>query len=247
MRAMVYRRRPYSQDNAGNVKSWRTITVSTALSWLMRLLMTGLAPYEVYKGELLFAVATIVAVVISLVPAIVERNYRITLPFELDFLLTFSIFIHTFLGEGMEFYERFWFLDKSLHFFTSAVIGLIAFVTVYTLYYTRKLPITIPLVGFITVMFTMGVGGLWEIGEYAADNLFGKTTQGGLDDTMLDMIYDLIGGVIVSLLGMLYVRYSRPETRKRLVRPIGEIFGLGRRIDRIREGLRQRDHYQKDK
>ncbi len=229
-------------NNPGKVKNWRTISLSTALSWLMRVLMVGLAPYEVYKGEYLFAIATIVAVVISLIPAMVQRNYRITLPFEFDFLLTLSIFLHTFMGEGLEFYQRYWLWDKFLHIFTSAVIGLIAFLIVYTLHYTRKLPITIPLVGFITVMFSMAVGGLWEIGEFAVDGFFGKATQNGLNDTMWDMINDLIGGVIIAVLGMIYVKYSRPEARKRLARPIGEIFGLGRRIDRIREGLRHRGY-----
>lgn len=229
-------------NNPVKPKNWRTVSLSTALSLLMRVLMTGLAPYEVYRGEYLFAAATIVAVVISLIPAIVQRNYRITLPFELDFLLTLSIFLHTFMGEGLEFYQRYWLWDKFLHIFTSAVIGLIAFVIVYTLHYTRKLPITIPLIGFITIMFSMAVGGLWEIGEFAVDELFGKTTQNGLQDTMWDMINDLMGGAIISVLGMIYVRYSRPEARKRLARPIGEIFGLGRRIDRIKEGFRHRGY-----
>ncbi len=206
------------------------MSFSTALSWLMKFLLVGLLPYEVYRGEYLFAFATLLAIALSFIPSIVERNYHITLPFELDLLITLALFLHTFLGEWLMFYERLWLWDKILHVYGSAVISMLAFMIVYTLHYTKKLRLTIPFVGFFTVIFAMAVGALWEIIEFTVDNLFDKTTQKGLDDTMWDLINDLIGGMVVAVLGMLYVRYSRPETRKRLARPIGEIFGLKQRL-----------------
>lgn len=221
-------------------KTWRTVSVSTGLSWLMKLLMLGLIPYEIHRGSYLFALATAGAVVISLVPAIVERNYRVSLPFELDFLITLMLFLHTFMGEGLEFYERVRLFDKALHLYGSAVIAALAFLIVYTLHYTRKLRLSLPLIGFFTVSFALAVGGLWEIGEFTVDNMFGKTTQNGLTDTMLDMINDLVGGAVAAVLGMLYVRYSKPEARRRLARPLGSVFGMADRIDRIKRRLRKR-------
>ncbi|MBI5642756.1 MAG: hypothetical protein HY954_04700 [Deltaproteobacteria bacterium] len=215
----------------GFFRNWRTLSISTALSWLMKSLMVALIPYEIYKGEYLFSVAAIMAVVISLVPSIVQRNYRITLPFELDFLITLSLFLHTFMGEGMDFYQRFEIWDQLLHLYGGGVVALLGFVIVYTLHYTRKVRLSIPLIGFFTIIFAMGVGGLWEIGEYSVDVIFKKRTQDGLDDTMMDMIDDLIGGLVVSVLGMLYVKYSSPDTRVRLAKPLGEIFGIGKKID----------------
>lgn len=218
---------------------WRTLPVTTGLSWLMKLLMTGLIPYEVYKGEYLFAVGAIAAVGISLVPSIVERNYRVTLPFELDMLITLSLFLHTFLGEGLDFYQRFAHWDKLLHVYGGSVVAILGFIIVYTLHYTRKVRLSIPLIGLFTVIFALAVGALWEIGEFTVDSAFTRHTQDSLPDTMWDLIDDLIGGTVAAALGMLYVRYTNPSGRKRLARPLGEVFGVGARIDRVRKRLRE--------
>ncbi|MBI5886136.1 MAG: hypothetical protein HZB85_06090 [Deltaproteobacteria bacterium] len=221
---------------------WRTITVTTGLSWLMKLMMTGLIPYEISRGEYLFVVGTVAAVGISLVPSIVERNYRVTLPFELDLLITLSLFLHTFLGEGMDFYQRFHHWDKLLHLYGGSVVAVLGFVTVYTLHYTRKVRLSIPLIGFFTIIFALAVGALWEIGEFTVDSIFIRHTQDDLPDTMWDLIDDLIGGTMAAGLGMLYVRYTNKAARKRLARPLGEVFGLGARIDRVRQRFKRRKH-----
>jgi hypothetical protein len=219
------------------LRNWRSLSVTTGLSWFMKLLMVLLFPVELYKGEYLFSILLVFSVILSLIPSLVERSYRVTLPFELDLLITLSIFLNTFMGEGMDFYQKVRLYDKALHVYGSAVVGLLAFVVVYTLNYTRKVRLSLPFIGFFTVTFAMAMGGIWEIMEFAVDNLFDKTTQDGLDDTMWDLINDLLGGLITAAIGMLYVRYSNPDTRKRLAMPLGEVFGMGVRIDRLKERL----------
>lgn len=217
------------------VRNWRNLSVTTGLSWFMKLLMVLLLPVELYKGEYLFSILLVFSVVLSLVPSLVQRSYSVTLPFELDLLITLSIFLNTFMGEGLNFYQRIWLYDKALHIYGSAVVGLLAFVVVYTLNYTRKVRLSLPLIGFFTVTFAMAMGGIWEIMEFTVDSLFDKTTQNGLTDTMWDLINDLIGGIITAVIGMLYVKYSNPDVRKKLAMPLGEVFGMGERIDRLKE------------
>ncbi|MEK7313210.1 MAG: hypothetical protein AAB065_01940 [Deltaproteobacteria bacterium] len=207
---------------------WRRLTISAAISWFLKLLMVGLLPYLVYTGNYLFTIVTLLAVALSLTPSIIERNYRIQLPFELDLLITISIFLHTFLGEWLMFYERVWMWDKFLHFFNSAVVAILAFVAVYALHYTKKLRLTVPFVGFFTLIFSGAMGAVWEIIEFWVDIIFNQTMQNGLDDTMWDLMYNLIGGGIIAVLGMIYVKYSVPDTRKRLTRELGEVFGSKR-------------------
>ncbi|MFQ5328409.1 MAG: hypothetical protein ACE5D4_00275 [Thermodesulfobacteriota bacterium] len=221
-------------------KGWRTVTVTTVLSWFMKLILIGSLPYSLYDGDYLYAIAATVAIALSLTPSIIQRNYRVTLPFELDFLITLSIFAHIVFGEQMHFYERFWLWDKILHVYGSAVISLLAFIIVYTFHSTGKLKLTLPFIGLFTVVFTLAVGGLWEIGEFTVDKLLDLNTQRGLDNTMWDIINDLIGGSLAALLGMLYVRYSHPDNRKRLAKPLGEVFNLNRRVENARERLTKR-------
>jgi len=218
-------------------RNWRKVYISTGLSWVMKLIMVAMVPYEFYRGGYVFSVLILVAVAASLVPSVVERNYNISLPFELDLLVTLSLFLHTFLGEGLDFYDKYWIWDKLLHVYGSGVIAIIAFVVVYSLHYTRKLRLTLPMIMLVTFSFAMAMGALWEIGEFIVDVTFGKQAQHGLTETMFDLINDLFGGVIVSVLGAIYVRYSRPETRQRLAKPLGDVFGLGEKVDRVKERL----------
>ncbi len=220
-------------------RSWRTVSISAGLSWFMKLLMLGITPYQLYNGEHIYALATFIAFIISLAPSLVERNYRITLPFELDLLFTLMVFLHAFMGEAMDLYSKVELFDKALHLYGGIVIAILGFLVAYTLHYTRKVRLSLPLVGFFTISFTMAMGAMWEIGEFTVDKLFGTSAQNGLDDTMIDMVVDLIGGVVVSVLGMAYVRYSHPDARVRLARPLGEVFGEGTRLDRLRKRLRR--------
>jgi hypothetical protein len=206
------------------IGSWRTITVTTALSWLMKLILIGSLPYSIYKGDYLYSIAAVVAIALSLTPSIIERNYRVTLPVEVDFLITLLIFAHIFFGEQMKFYERIWVWDKILHVYGSAVVCMLAFMIVYTFHNTGKLRLTLPFIGIFTFVFTLAVGGLWEIGEFTVDKLLGLNTQRGLDNTMWDMIYDSLGGALIAVFGMFYVKYTHPDERKRLKKPLGDIF-----------------------
>jgi len=219
------------------LRNWRSLSLTAGLSWFMKLLMVLLLPVELYKGDYLFSILLVFSVILSLIPSLVERSYRVTLPFELDLLITLSIFLNTFMGEGMNFYQKVRLYDKALHIYGSAVVGLLAFVVVYTLNYTRKVRLSLPFIGFFTITFAIAMGAVWEIMEFAVDSLFGKTTQNGLADTMWDLVNDFVGGVITAAVGMLYVKYSNPDVRKRLAMPLGEVFGMGRRIDRLKERL----------
>ncbi len=224
----------------GNMlKNWRTLSITTGLSWLMKLLMVLLLPVEALNGEYLFTVLIVFSIAVSLIPSLLERSYRVTLPFEMDLLITLSVFANTFMGEWLDFYEKVWLYDKLLHVYSSGVVGLLAFIVVYTLNYTGKVRLSLPFIGIFTVTFAMAMGGLWEIGEFTVDNLFGKNTQKGLGDTMWDLINDLAGGSFVAALGMAYVRYANPDERKRLARPLGEVLGMNERIERMKARIKK--------
>ncbi len=210
-------------------RSWKAIPAIAILSWLMKFILIGMLPYLLFKGNYLFALATLVAFFLSLAPSIVNRNSEIHLPIEIDLLITLSIFLHTFFGELLEFYNKIWIWDKVLHLYSSAVIAMLAFMIVYNLHYTRKLSLSLPFIGLFTIVFALAVGSLWEMGEFTVDKLLGLNTQKGLNNTMWDLINDLIGGAIAAFLCVIYVKYAKPEKRKRLTKPIGEVFNPERR------------------
>lgn len=201
-------------------------TISATLSWLMKLILAGLFFYAAYKVDYLLAAAAIVAIALSLLPSLLGRNHNATLPWELDFLITLALFLHTFFGAWLRFYDTIWFFDKIMHLYGTSLIAILAFMIVYTFHATKKLRLTMPFIGLFTVAFAMTVGGLWEIGEFIFDRAFGRNTQYSLDNTMWDMVNNLIGGIVVAVIGMFYVRYSRPDERKRITKTVGEVFKI---------------------
>jgi len=60
------------------------------------------------------------------------------------------------------------------------------------------------------VSFAIATGGVWEIFEYGCDQFFGlNMPKSGLQDTMGDMIVNLIGASAFGLIGYLQFRLDR--------------------------------------
>lgn len=72
------------------------------------------------------------------------------------------------------------------------------------------------------LLFTMAFGVVWELLEFAigeAARLFGTAavlTQFGLDDTVLDLMYDTAGGLVVALFGTAYLTGLSEQLATRL-------------------------------
>jgi len=217
------------------------LSVETILSWFMKLSFAGIAPYLVMKGMRLmeagqvsqardsFVVAggAVIALIISLVPSLISRSAQITLPWLVDFVITLVLYLHVAIGGAAGFYYKELPLpyDKLLHFFSSAMISLLAFMFVFTLYYTRRIRLSFAFMAVFIVLASIGLGGIWEILEWSLDKLAGTRAQEGLDDTMMDMILDLLGGIIAAVGGTLYAMYSKPRHQRRIAIPLAQLFG----------------------
>jgi uncharacterized membrane protein YjdF len=67
-------------------------------------------------------------------------------------------------------------------------------------------------VAFFAFCFALSVGTIWEMFEFAMDQLFGMNMQkpmlgdpSGLTDTMFDLIVDALGALFVSAGGYVYM------------------------------------------
>ena len=68
--------------------------LGTALSWTMILAMMWVIPAALWHGDWPLAIMATIAVTVSLLPAILRRNYCIVIPWLLEFLLMLQL--HTF-------------------------------------------------------------------------------------------------------------------------------------------------------
>jgi len=163
-----------------------------------------------HSWRLLFFTA--IMIVLTFIPAIIEKNYRITIPVEFTFITTVFIYMTLFLGEELNYYHKFHWWDKFLHLSSAIVIGIIGFLIIYELYNQGKIkmrPITIAL---FTFCFALALGAAWEIVEFSIDegchtNMQHRET--GVMDTMGDLIVDSIGALISALAGFFYMKSGK--------------------------------------
>lgn len=163
-----------------------------------------------------FLVAAVM--VATLAPEMLRDRLPVEIPSEVQIVATLFVFATLFLGEVRDYYERLWWWDQALHTTAGLMFGLLGFLIVYALNESRsaQLQMRPAFVALFAFMFALGIGNLWEIFEYAMDELFGLTMQkptpgdpSGLTDTMWDLIVNAVGAAAVSLVGWRYIRRSR--------------------------------------
>ncbi len=146
---------------------------------------------------------------LTALPALMQRRFNVSIPPEFELLAILFVFASLFLGEVRGYYLRFWWWDAVLHTGSGLLLGLTGFLLVYILNQTDRVEIHMKpgFVALFSFAFAMAAGGLWEIFEYAVDNVFGLNMQkSGLPDTMWDLIVDAFGALVFSVTGYLYLK-----------------------------------------
>lgn len=186
------------------------------LTWTMTLATMWVVPAALWQGDWPLAIMATIAVAVSLLPAILRRNYRIVFPGLLVFLLVLQLHLHTFWGVWLRFYDSQWFWDKLLHLTGTMLASLVGFYAAYALHISGKIRLTGPILGFFTVVFGNAMGAWWEIVEFLVDKTLQKNTQYGLDNTMIDLINNFFGSLVAAGLGWLYIKVTPREERQQL-------------------------------
>lgn len=177
---------------------------------ILVMLITALVFFS--KQDWLLGVLTIGIIFLSLLPALIRKNYRVFLPVEFDLLTIVFIFAALFLGEIHAYYTMFWWWDVVLHTLAGFLIGLAGFILVYVLNKERKISLFLKpgFVALFSFAFAITISVLWEIFEFALDSFFGFNMQkSGLADTMWDLIVDTLGAVVIAIIGYFYVKKEK--------------------------------------
>lgn len=155
-----------------------------------------------------FLVMAIMAVIFS--PAVIGRQFRVHIPPEFQVLAVLFAFAALFLGEIHSYYMRFWWWDIALHTSSGLLMGILGFLLVYVLNADERIDIHMRprFMSLFAFLFAVTVGTLWEVFEFAMDQIVGTNMQklmlgdpSGLTDTMWDMIVNALGALAVSALG----------------------------------------------
>jgi len=180
------------------------------VAWAMQALILLEGIYGLIILDPSIILTAFIGFFLTCIPYLIERRVRVTLPWEVNFLIAFAVFLHV-AGYSQHLYLFLYpYYDKFAHFISSITVAVLAFVSILLINRFSCTKLARWQIFFYIVIFTMAIGAFWEIYEYLMDTFFGsyltKLLQHGLDDTMIDLIIDLLGGLIVAVFGTLYIQ-----------------------------------------
>jgi hypothetical protein len=197
--------------NAANLANY----ISARLSIFLKAILLIGAITMFWFGQYQSAVETLLILMITILPVVLGNRFAVKIPHGFETLTVLFVFMSLFLGEVQSYYARFWWWDLVLHSGSAFIMGILGFLLVYVLNEKRDLDINLNrnFVALFAFMFAVGIGAIWEVFEFTIDQIFGSNMQkSGLVDTMWDLIVDIIGAFIISVLGWGYIKTREADS-----------------------------------
>jgi hypothetical protein len=176
--------------------------------------MGGIFLVGLLRGNAGIAVNAGVGLLVSFLPAVLERNYRITMSVGIVLWITVAMFLHalgTLSLPAVGFlspYKSTWWWDHMTHALSSSLVAGAAYAVTRALEeHTEYVAMPPKFMFAYLLLFVMAFGVIWELVEFyvgVASDLVGTgkvLTQYGLDDTILDLFYNTLGGLLVATFG----------------------------------------------
>jgi len=214
--------------------------INQALLWLMRAALLGSAFYLIFQGES-HGLLALLAFVVTFIPQFLRAKYEIDLPWWLEFLIVLALVLDIIVGSQFAVYNYVTGFDWFTHLLGTFIVSIIALSIVYSLKVTGQIKVTNNMIWWFTVVFALAIGAFYEILEFITDSVFGANSQISLTNTMIDLINDLIGGIITATWGSYYLMRLQGRQAKEVLQPYVKLLQVwGFRIREEMDKLRNR-------
>jgi hypothetical protein len=215
-----------------NMRRWQTIApgeteranmtsesrVRLGVLLLLQAVMLGELVLLLMRGMWVSGVWLLAIMAVTGATALFGRRLPVRVPAEFELLTILFVFGALFLGEFRSYYERFWWWDIGLHASSGLLLGILGFLLVYVLNENKHIDLQMRpgFVALFAFVFAVAAGTVWEIFEFAIDQVFGTTMQkpmlddpSGLTDTMWDLIVDALGALVISAFGWWHMKHRQ--------------------------------------
>ena len=154
-------------------------------------IIVGVRQFFVGNYENVFLCAA--TLVLFMVPAFIEKLFKVQLPSILEIVVLVFIFAAEILGEISDYYVKFAFWDTMLHVTTGFLAAAVGLSLIDILNRSTRIGLSLsPLfVALVSFCFSMTIGVLWEFFEFGADVLF-------LTDMQKDTVVTNISSVLLN-------------------------------------------------
>lgn len=172
---------------------------------VMQLALLGISAYGAVTLRFDFVLNGFVPLLVTFLPAYLRRDYSVRMEPGLVFMLTLAATVHA-VGMLGPYQSTFWY-DWMAHALSASVVALSGYAVIRALdIHSPSIELPRGFVRVFTVVLVVAFGGLWELFELLVGSL--ATWLGmqpplivyGLDDSVLDMVSNTLGGITVALL-----------------------------------------------
>jgi len=187
------------------------------LTWLFQLVMVGVLLIGLWRQNISIIVNAGVSLGIAQLVPILERDYNVPLDAGLTLWITSAVFLHAFgtigIPGGESFYRTVWWYDHMTHALSASVVAGAGYTTVRAIdEHSDSVVLPSKFVFVFILLFVLAFAVLWEILEFFIGIVSGMIgigtllTQYGLDDTLMDLVFNTLGAVVVALWGTAHLQ-----------------------------------------
>lgn len=180
------------------------------VSQAMQVALGGLLIYGLYARDVPTVTNGVIALAITFIPAVLERDRRLPLEPELVFWLTAAVFLHALGSAGL--YALLGPFDHVTHALSASIVAAAGYSVVRAIdLHTNEVYLPPKVMFAVILLFVLAVGVVWELMEFAIDQgaqrigFEAALAQHGIHDTILDLVFDLVGAVVAATWGSVYL------------------------------------------
>lgn len=186
-------------------------------SWLMEVGLVGILVVGLVQGNTGIVVNAGVGLLVTQLPPLLERDYGIPMDAGLTLWITTAVFLHALgtvvlPGGAGTFYRNTWWWDHMTHALSASVVAAAGYAGARAVdVHSAEVRLTPAFMFAFILLLTVAFGVFWEVVEFVVGEvavLLGAEsvlTQYGLGDTMLDLVFNTLGAVVVATWGAAYL------------------------------------------
>jgi hypothetical protein len=194
----------------------------TGVIRVIQALVVVLVLHGAVAGDFVVVVNGLLGFAATLLPAVLERTHGVSFSPPVVLWIAVAVLLHTVGMTGS--YTAIWWWDHLTHTLSAALVASLGYAFARAV--SERPGITLPrdFLFVYVLLFTIAAGVLWEVLEFVGRLLASRVghqpllIQYGLQDTVLDLLFDAVGAVIVGLLGQRWVDWADTPIRELLDR-----------------------------
>ncbi|PCR90710.1 hypothetical protein [Natrinema ejinorense] len=180
------------------------------LSRVMQAALGVLLLYGIVSRDLTTVSNAAIALAITFLSALLERDAKLPLEPGLVFWLTAAVFLHVLGSAGLYAIVGPW--DSLTHTVSASIVAAGGYAVVRAIdLHTDEIYVPPAMLFAFILVFVLAFGVVWELMEFVIDwsarryGLEAVLAQHGLNDTIVDLVYDVVGAVVAAIWGLFYL------------------------------------------